>query len=193
MSIALVVGVLMVVLGFVLETRTPSADLGTVTEALPTAASDPTIAYLDPRVPPEYVRIPALRVDAGVDPVTTGENGVLDPPADVSRLGWWSPGSSPLGPGSTVILGHVDSKTQGPGALYDLRETPLGSTIEVSVGNDVVRYGVMSRTAYDKGILPADLFSVSGVRRLVLITCGGPFDSSTGNYEQNIVVTAEPL
>ena len=30
------------------------------------------------------------------------------------------------------------------------------------------------------------------MRRLVLVTCGGPFDQAAGHYRDNIVVTAVP-
>ena len=39
---------------------------------------------------------------------------------------------------------------------------------------------------------PTEVFSRTGRARLVLITCGGSFDSATGNYEDNIVAYAEP-
>jgi hypothetical protein len=41
--------------------------------------------------------------------------------------------------------------------------------------------------------IPADAFSRTGPPRLVLITCGGPFDPRTGNNEDNIVGHAQPL
>ena len=36
------------------------------------------------------------------------------------------------------------------------------------------------------------IFARVGTRSLVLITCGGAFDSSTGRYADNVVVIAEP-
>jgi hypothetical protein len=33
----------------------------------------------------------------------------------------------------------------------------------------------------------------SGSRVLVLIICGGEFDQDTGSYDENVVVTAEPV
>ena len=45
-----------------------------------------------------------------------------------------------------------------------------------------------------KADLPLDeVFQRSGPPRLVLITCGGPFDRTTGSYQENIVVTAVPV
>jgi len=54
-------------------------------------------------------------------------------------------------------------------------------------------YVVVERTMYDKDSLPGDLWRNSGPETLVLITCGGEFDSSTRRYKQNIVVYAVPI
>lgn len=43
-----------------------------------------------------------------------------------------------------------------------------------------------------KADLPLDVWSQTGPARLMLVTCGGPFDSSIGRYRDNIVVTAVP-
>lgn len=40
--------------------------------------------------------------------------------------------------------------------------------------------------------LPPELFTTTGAPRLVLITCGGPFDLATRTYLDNIVVFATP-
>jgi len=46
---------------------------------------------------------------------------------------------------------------------------------------------------YEKaGGLPADIFAQDGPARLVLISCGGPFDRTAGSYLDNIVVFAVP-
>ena len=38
----------------------------------------------------------------------------------------------------------------------------------------------------------ADVFSVRGASRLVLITCGGAYDPANGGYQDNLVVIARP-
>jgi hypothetical protein len=40
--------------------------------------------------------------------------------------------------------------------------------------------------------LPTDIYSRRGRPRLVLVTCGGPFDEATRHYRDNVVVTAVP-
>ena len=38
----------------------------------------------------------------------------------------------------------------------------------------------------------AEVFDRAGAPRLTLVTCGGEFDSSTGHYVDNIILTATP-
>ena len=53
-------------------------------------------------------------------------------------------------------------------------------------------YTVSSVKAYPKSKLPTDVWSKKGRARLVLVTCGGPFDQKTKHYVDNIVLTAYP-
>ena len=51
----------------------------------------------------------------------------------------------------------------------------------------------MSVRSMRKEALPGDVYSLRGRARLVLVTCGGPFNRTTGHYRDNIVVTAVPV
>ncbi len=134
--------------------------------------------------------LPALGVRAQVRGVVTTD-GVLGVPDNPAEVGWWT-GSAPAGSstGSTVIDGHVDSARTGPGALFHLTNLAAGDPILVTTtAGLVVRYRVTGRHLYLKHQgLPADLFAATGPPRLVLITCGGPFDATARSYEDNIVI-----
>ena len=43
-----------------------------------------------------------------------------------------------------------------------------------------------------KAALPTNIYTRTGSPKLVLVTCGGPFDAKIGHYRDNIVVTAVP-
>jgi sortase (surface protein transpeptidase) len=125
--------------------------------------------------------------------VTT--NGVLGVPENPATVGWWT-GSRLAGSvtGSVVIDGHVDSAAAGRGALFRLGDLSVGDEVRIITerGNRI-DYRVYGRRVYIKHQgLPADIFATTGMPRLVLITCGGPFDRAAGNYEDNIVVFAYP-
>ena len=48
-------------------------------------------------------------------------------------------------------------------------------------------------SACAKAALPASIYTRTGAARLVLVTCGGPFDARAGHYRDNVIVTATPL
>jgi hypothetical protein len=141
---------------------------------------------------PDRLLIGAIAVDAPVRPVAISA-GQLGVPADGRVLGWWRDGAAPAaGAGTVVLAGHVDTKADGPGALYRLETLVPGQGISVSSASGPAGYRVVARHAYRKGRLPADLFSADGPARLALVTCGGAFDRTTRTYAYNVVVYAVP-
>lgn len=161
------------------------------------AARPARIADMAPaaRVTPQRLRIPALAVDAPVVPMGVEPDGLMQLPVDVDEVGWYRYGPVPGGPGSAVLAAHVDSRTQGPGVLFDLRNLEIGA--QVTLTDDAggqKAFEVVARRTYGKAQLPtAELFARDGAPRLVLITCGGNFDPVTRSYSENVVVHAVPV
>ena len=147
---------------------------------------------------PVAIRVGAIGVDAVVVPVGLEDDGAMEIPVDVATIGWYDPadwgGVRPGEPGTAVLSGHVDSRSQGRGAFYDLRALDVDDTIEIVHDDGTVsRWVVTGRTSYDKKGLPfAEIFTWSGDARIALITCGGPFDRTARSYLENIVVLARP-
>jgi Sortase domain len=182
-----------------------------VAPASPPAAAPPAVAAgLVPQpavhpatpVPPAAVPAPArlvvpgAGVDAPVDPVGVTADGLLQLPDDVRRVGWYRFGPAPGQPAGTAVLaGHVDSWDQGLGALGRLRGVEPGQTVEVTdSAGGTTTWQVVTRRLVGKQQLPlAELFARTGPPRLVLLTCGGPFDETSRSYRDNLVVVAEPL
>ena len=94
-----------------------------------------------------------------------------------------------------MIVGHVDSAVDGEGALFHLTDLRPGQHVALGTSNaHRVSYRVYARRVYTKSrALPASLFTRTGPARLVLITCGGPFDDATRSYLDNIAVFAQPV
>jgi len=141
------------------------------------------------------VRIPRLGIDAPVGAVDVLPDGQLDVPENAGTLGWWSGSARPgQSGGSTVIDGHVDTVRQGSGAFFALSTLVPGDAVEV-VGRDgrVLPYTVSARREYAKRALPVtEVFGPTPQPRLVLVTCGGSFDSARRHYADNVVVYALP-
>ena len=156
----------------------------------------PTTGTVPALTPAEPVRIsiPPLAVTADVVPVTTS-SGTLDVPTDPRQVGWWTGGAlADAAHGSVVLDGHIDSAVSGLGALFRLGTLHDGDPILLTTTtSQQQRYAVIGRRVYVKTDgLPADLFTTTGPARLVIITCGGPFDHQTGSYLDNVVVFAAP-
>ncbi len=145
---------------------------------------------------PVRIRIAARGISARVFSVGIDTKaGALGVPRDIARSGWWRDGALPGdAAGSTVIAAHVDSATRGAGAFFRLGRAAKGDRVEVTTaGGRKVRYRVVSVKRYAKTALPVSIWSRRGRARLVLVTCGGPFNAAAGHYRDNVVVTAVPL
>ena len=130
-----------------------------------------------------------------VDVAVTGADGVLQLPQDVGRAGWWQGGSRLGDPfGALVVAGHVDSFVQGVGPFAELNGLGVGDEIELVSATHRQLFRVRRTRVVERVLLSADVeaFSAYGPLRLVLITCGGPYDAATGGYRDNIVVVAAP-
>jgi hypothetical protein len=146
----------------------------------------------DRRRIPRRLRIDAIGVFAPIVPVGV-TNGTTQVPADVDTVGWYRFGGRPGESGSTLLLAHVSSGTQGPGVFFLLRELAPGDDVIVEMRNgSSAAYRVFARRSYAKEALPARLFSRRGPEVLILVTCGGRFSEASGRYQDNVVVYAVP-
>jgi hypothetical protein len=162
-----------------------SSDGRTLARGLPVRSAPAMPAVLP--VGAQSVRIPSLRVSASASPetVTAGAPGVPGDPADV---GWWMPSTSEL-----VIDGHVDMEGDGPGALYEVRNLRPGAQVLVETTGGPEHWTIDGVRTYQKGRIPAGLFTWQGTNaRLVIITCGGPFNYTTHRYDDNVVAYGSP-
>jgi LPXTG-site transpeptidase (sortase) family protein len=159
----------------------------------------PTFTVSEPRgpltaiAPPQRIAIPTIGVDAPVVPVALEADGTMEIPEDVATIGWFEPGVRPGQPGSAVLSGHVDSRTQGRGAFFDLQDLDVGDEVTIETAGGQQRWQVTARQRFPKDELPiSELFTRDGDPRLVLITCGGEFDAGARSYSDNVVIVAVP-
>ena len=158
----------------------------------PRSTPDPEPSWVRFEELPTAIRVPAIDVDHPLVPVGLNPDGSMEIPHDVQEIGWYAPqGILPGDHGTAVLAGHVDSRSQGPGAFYDLRHLDVGDLITITDRDQQQEWVVTARRSYDKNLIPIDdIFVEHGDPRLVLITCGGAFDRTARSYRDNIVVYA---
>ncbi len=128
--------------------------------------------------------------------VATTVDGELQVPENVRHLGWWDGGAYANDPfGSTVIAGHVDSKTQGLGFFARLLRAARGDEVTLRGDGHQLRFRVTAVKTVTKQVLGADgaAFDQATDHRLVLITCTGDYNPDRGGYDSNLVIYATPI
>ena len=135
---------------------------------------------------------------AAVDPIQVTDTGMLIPPRDVQRLGWYSASAVPgeAGPvGSSVITGHINYQGQGTGFAEKFTTLEQGQEVTVFIDGEERKFRVTEapyRLPKGSGF-PDVVNDTQGDNRLVLITCGGKFVGGELGYEDNIITVAEPV
>jgi hypothetical protein len=135
-------------------------------------------------------------------------NGDLFVPEDPLVVSWANQDAMPgADRGTAILVAHVNYAGVA-GAFADLAEyaqTAVGQafTVVLEDGRQLT-YQVTGGVQYDKDQLAADpelrrqmydqesVFG-DGTGRLVLVSCGGAFDNSTGNYQDNVFLFAMPV
>lgn len=146
-----------------------------------------------PRSEPERISIESIAVDAPFTPLSIGPSGQLDaPPAnDANLAGWFKDGATPGERGTSVVAGHVDTKT-GPAVFLLLSTLKAGNTVDITrQDGTVATFKVDSVETFSKADFPSErVYADDGTAQLRLITCGGVYDKKKKDYEDNVVVFA---
>jgi Sortase domain len=141
---------------------------------------------------PTSIAIPAIGVHAPIVAVGLQANGAMQVP-DPGQVGWYRLGPRPGAPGPAVLIGHVDSRT-GPAVFYRLRQLrPCDQILIDQRDGTTSRFLVGRLEQHPKTALPTSrIFTTAPGRWLRLITCGGPFNRTTGHYRDNLIIYASP-
>jgi hypothetical protein len=166
-------------------------NVGTV----PTVIAPSVVADI---VSPNRIEIPKLNAEAPIVPVGTTSDGELDVPLNPLHVGWWQYGAKPGAlKGTAILAGHINYKGV-TGSMASIGKLNPGDQVYVfgkqnADARHEVKFRVTGVRTYHKTRLPyKELFDQKSVGRIVIVTCGGPFDAATGNYLDNIVVFAVP-
>ena len=160
----------------------------------------------EPTPLPEGVAPVELQIDSvGVDaPIELGAvvDGAMQDPSGPWVVSWYDQ-LGKIGEGGNVVLaGHVDyynagpDGTPGPAVFWNVRDLPAGDIIRVVAEDGKnYEYAVQWTQPYAAAeltpdVIQNDIVGDTGQEALTLITCGGDFDPSTGEYLQRWVVRA---
>ncbi|MCA0984711.1 class F sortase [Halobacillus yeomjeoni] len=154
--------------------------------------ADPIIKDEDVSVSPKRLQIPAIDVDTDIENVGLLDNGQMGVPEQVENVGWFEPGAKPGARGSSVLAGHVDSKT-GPAVFYNLQKLKKGDEIFVTgESGERLTFVVTGKDVFPQYEAPVeDIFGYTARRSLKLITCTGEFIRSKGGHQDRLVVYTE--
>ncbi|MET8329642.1 class F sortase [Streptomyces sp. NPDC005181] len=155
--------------------------------APPAGAAVKPLAY----APASRVVIPAIRVDAPLVDVNLEPDGSIGtpPPQDPQLAGWYRGGVAPGRPGTSVLIGHVDT-VAGPADFHSLRSLEKGNRIEVPRRDDrVAVFEVYAVEVFSPADYPGDrVYRDTGRAELRLITHGG--STTADDHDGDVVVFA---
>lgn len=181
---------------------TSASSAPTTSAAAPTTTPHPTghqptfttRGPLLARSVPTGVSIPAIGVTSPMLQLgINADHSVQVPPLERdSRAGWYKYSPTPGQLGPAILLGHIDSKKYGPGIFFKLGKLKPGDTVNVTRSDHTVAVFRVDKVAqYAKSTFPTlEVYGNIDHAGLRLITCGGKFDFSSHNYEDNIVAYA---
>lgn len=178
-------GLVLALVGLLLPDR--SSDDPSPATAAPAAVAVPADG------PPDALKVPAIDLDAPLDPIEVDTAGVLTPPSDVTRVGWWKRSAQPgARRGQTLLTGHA--VRSGNGVMDRLAEVRAGDLVQVVDGERVVDYRATRTVTLSKAQVAARAPQLFGQGRrdgrLVLVSCT---DWDGEDYRANVVVFAEPV
>jgi hypothetical protein len=170
-------------IGFAAPSPIPSA---------PPAAkpAEPAAASL-PRSLPIGLSRPALSVTSPVMELGLEDDGTMEVPPGAYPAGWYARSPTPGEIGPAVLAAHVDWAGE-PGVFHRVHELEPGDEVAVTrQDGSVATFRVDRVEDYPKDEFPtAAVYGDLDHAGLRLITCGGAFDETTGEYEDNVVVFA---
>ena len=147
------------------------------------------------RVLPASLKIPAIQVSSDVTRLGLNEDDTVEVPEDPATVGWYSLGPTPGQPGSSVMLGHRDSK-QGAAVFYRLQNLKPADRVAVRLSDRAIAHFEVTRVvSYENEKFPAQKVYDGKTPRPVLnlVTCGGAYDQAAGGYQSNVVVYTKYL
>ncbi|MFC9468578.1 class F sortase [Streptomyces coelicoflavus] len=164
----------------------------TASSAAPAPATGAADSAL-PRSKPVRLLIPEISVDAPFTDLAIGDKGQLQPPpaGNTNLVGWYAKGASPGEKGTSIIAGHVDTKTSAA-VFARLDQLDKGDKFQVERADGrKATFVVDSLETFAKDEFPSErVYGDADRPEVRLITCAGDYDHKVKDYTDNLVVFA---
>lgn len=165
-----------------------SARTGPAAVAVPAGA--PSLAIPLDKSAPTGIEVPAIGVARdSIMKLGFNEDLSLQVPPDAATVGWFSRGASPGTEGPAVFASHINYAGK-KGGFADIGRLATGDEVVVHRADATSVVFVVDRVerASKKAFPTAAVYGPTTRPEIRLITCGGAFDASTRNYEDNVIV-----
>jgi len=144
---------------------------------------------------PVGLRIPAIQVDSEVERAYIVD-GVMEDPKGPFVVAWYGETERVGVPGNAVFAGHIDYVDVGPAVFARVGELGVGDIIEATAidGGQIINltYAVEWSEVYPAATAPvADILRQTDAEEITLITCGGVFDGTSGEYSDRLIIRAQ--
>lgn len=154
------------------------------------------VPYTAPPSYPKFIKISKIGVDANIKVMGITSTNELKAPSNIFDVGWYNASAKPGDSGSNgamLLDGHVHGPTL-PGVFVDIKKLVPGDVIQIVRGDDKsFNYVVKKVQNYDANTFDMSVAMASiqpGIPGLNMITCGGPYDKTSGEYTQRTLVSA---
>jgi len=141
------------------------------------------------------IQVEAADITAEIEYINIVD-GIMQNPTGPFIVSWYEETSGLGAIGNAVFAGHVDYWDVGPAIFFNVRDLEEGDAIVVT-GEDETRYTynvVWKETVEVAGLTTdriGELVGPTDDESVTLITCGGEFDYTTGEYLSRTVVRGE--
>lgn len=161
----------------------------------PTPVPTPAPALVPTRGPAGLrgtVEIPSIGARGPLVATGLDAAGEMVLPRNAKDVAWLDNGGFP-GPTRNAILAGHRNYSGASGTFERLEHASVGDEVLVTIDGAVHRYRIVWLDIYDPDAPVEELLGPTEVDSITLVTCGGPFDRSSGHYTKRWVARAEAV
>ena len=139
------------------------------------------------------VVIPKLGVHAAMQVVGLTPSGAIGIPTNYTDVAWFDRSARPGTRGTSIIVGHRDTRVFAPGVFRYLKDLVPGDDIYVYDGPRKAHFRVTGTRTYDQDTDRMGEITGQGVSgtHLNLITCDGAWNQNMRRYTERLVIFSE--